>query len=373
MTQDITTPHQTNADRPAPGPATPGRPAGEPGAALRIGVIGCGRIAQVAHLPAIAKSADVRLVAVSDPSAVLAEAVGRRYGVPGHTRTEDLLQADLDAVLIAVPDRFHRDIGCQAMQAGKHVLIEKPAAVTSAEASDLLDLAAKLDRKLQVGAMRRHDPGLQYARAALAGLGPIQSATFWYRLPTILRASTEAALFPPLAVDESVRSAEAQFKADRERYLLRTHGAHVFDAVRYLLGDVTQVRAELFRSGADLLWRGSLRAARAPVAFEISANIHANYAEGVEVFGTHGAVSIRSYFPFYRQASSARVFAEESLEWTAPDYGAVDPYQRQLEAFARAVRDDQPTDPDARDGVEALRLIEATARSAQDDGRPVAL
>jgi predicted dehydrogenase len=109
------------------------------------------------------------------------------------------------------------------------------------------------------------------------------------------------------------------------------------------------------------------------VSFEISANVHANYAEGVEIFGERGAVSIRSYFPFYRQASSVRVFAEQSLEWTSPDYGAVDPYQRQLEAFARALRGDGPTDPDAHDGVEALRLIEATATSVHRDGQPVDL
>jgi predicted dehydrogenase len=343
------------------------------GPALRLGLIGCGRIAQVAHLPAIAKSADVRLAAVSDPSPVLAHAVSQRYDVPGYTETEELLQAGLDAVLIAAPDRFHRDLGCRALQAGLHVLIEKPAAATSAEAADLRDLAAKVDRKVQVGAMRRHDPGIQYARAALDGLGAIASATFWYRLPTVLRASTEAALFPALEVDESVRSTEAQFKADRETYLLRTHGAHVFDAVRFLLGEVTQVRAELSRSGRDLHWRGSLRTTRAPVSFEISANVHANYAEGVEVFGEHGAVSIRSYFPFYRQASGVRVFAEQTLEWTSPDYGAVDPYQRQLEAFARAVRQGEPADPDAHDGVEALRLIEATAASAHRDGHPVDL
>jgi predicted dehydrogenase len=345
----------------------------ETGATVRMGLIGCGRIAQVAHLPAMAKSALVELIAVSDPSPGLLAAVSGRYGVTGCPRTEDLLALDLEAVLIAAPDRFHARLGRQALEAGRHVLIEKPAAVTSAEAAELRELADKLGRKVQVGAMRRHDPGIQYARAALAELGSVHSAAFWYRLPAALRASTEAALFPPIAVDEAVRSTEAQFKADRETYLLRTHGAHVFDAVRYLLGDVTQVRAELFRYGADLHWRGSLRAALAPASFEISANIHANYAEGVEVFAERGAVSIRSYFPFYRQASSVRVFREATLEWTSPDYGAVDPYQRQLEAFARAVRGGEPTDPDAGDGVEALRLIEATARSARDDGRPVAL
>ena len=64
MTQDQTTPGAA-ADDAGPRP---------PGPALRLGLIGCGRIAQVAHLPAIAKSADVRLVAVSDPSTVLADA-----------------------------------------------------------------------------------------------------------------------------------------------------------------------------------------------------------------------------------------------------------------------------------------------------------
>ena len=74
--------------------------------------------------------------------------------------------------------------------------------------------------------MRRHDPALRDAQQAVAGIGPILSASFWYRLPSVLRGSTEAALFPPVVVDEEVRSTEAEHKADRETYLLRTHGAH---------------------------------------------------------------------------------------------------------------------------------------------------
>ena len=132
------------------------------------------------------------------------------------------------------------------------MLIEKPAAINSAEAVELTKLAAERGRKLQVGAMRRHDPALRDAQQAVAGIGPILSASFWYRLPSVLRGSTEAALFPPVVVDEEVRSTEAEHKADRETYLLRTHGAHLFDSVRYLLGDATALRAELARQ-----WRGS--------------------------------------------------------------------------------------------------------------------
>jgi predicted dehydrogenase len=341
---------------------------------LRIGVIGCGRIAQVAHLPAIAKEPSVQLIAVSDPSSVLATAVGARYAVPGYTDTAELLREDLDAVLIAVPDRFHRSVGAQALAAGKHVLVEKPAAIDSAEAIELMQLAAARGRKLQVGAMRRHDPALRDAQQAVEGIGPILSASFWYRLPSVLRGSAEAALFPAVFVDEAVRSTEAEHKADRETYLLRTHGAHVFDSVRYLLGDATALRAELVRGGADLHWQGSIvTAATAAVAFSITANVHSEYAEGVEIFGTQGHIRIRSYFPFYRRASSVRIFDERSLQWRGTDYGAVDPYQRQLAAFAAAIAQDADTDPCGADGVAALQLIEATTRSVANDGVRVAL
>lgn len=341
---------------------------------LRLGVIGCGRIAQVAHLPAIAKEPTVQLVAVSDPSAVLATAVGARYEVPGYTDTAELLRDDLDAVLIAVPDRFHQSVGAQALEAGLHVLIEKPAALDSAQAIELTKLAAKRGRKLQVGAMRRHDPALRDAQQAVAEIGPILSASFWYRLPSVLRGTTEAALFPPVVVDETVRSTEAEHKADRETYLLRTHGAHVFDSVRYLLGDATALHAELVRGGADLHWQGSIvTATTAAAAFSITANAHSEYAEGVEIFGAQGHIRIRSYFPFYRRASSVRIFDERSLQWRGTEYGAVDPYQRQLAAFATAIAEDAATDPCGADGVAALQLIEATARSVANDGGQVTL
>lgn len=343
-------------------------------AVLRLGLIGCGRIAQVAHLPAITKEPSVQLVAVSDPSPVLATAVGARYGVPGYTDTAKLLREDLDAVVIAVPDRFHLSVGRQALEAGLHVLVEKPVALDSAQASELTKLAAERGRKLQVGAMRRHDPALRDAQQAVAGIGPILSASFWYRLPSVLRNSTEAALFPPVVVDEGVRSTEAEHKADRETYLLRTHGAHLFDSVRYLLGEATALRAELVRNGADLHWQGSIvTAATAAAAFSITANVHSEYAEGVEIFGAQGHIRIRSDFPFYRRSSSVRIFDEQNLQWRGTEYGAVDPYQRQLVAFAAAIAQDGDTDPCGADGVAALQLIEATARSVANDGGRVAL
>jgi predicted dehydrogenase len=67
------------------------------------------------------------------------------------------------------------------------------------------------------------------------------------------------------------------------------------------------------------------------------------------------------------------VFVESTGEITAPVYGGSDPYQRQVEAFAAAIAADTGTDPDGRDGVAALRLIEAVADSAANDGKEVTL
>jgi predicted dehydrogenase len=175
------------------------------GSNLRIGVIGAGRIAQVAHLPAIEKASGVTLVGISDPSPTLASGVAARYGVTPFTETEALLAQDIDAVIIATPDRLHHPLGMLALGAGKHVLMEKPLAATSAEAQALAAAAAAKNLTLQTGAMKRHDPGLAFARRHLPRIGRILSFTTWYRLMGVLRKPIEATHFPSLIVDQDVR------------------------------------------------------------------------------------------------------------------------------------------------------------------------
>src|SRR5215218_6198769 len=94
---------------------------------VRLALVGCGRIAQVAHLPALEKADGVQLVAVSDPSRAVAEAVARRYGVASVTDLARLLADEtVEAVVVAAPDRFHHAIATEVLRAGKHVLVEKP-------------------------------------------------------------------------------------------------------------------------------------------------------------------------------------------------------------------------------------------------------
>ncbi len=178
------------------------------GRMIRLGVIGAGRITQVAHLPVFSKTKYIELVAISDPSAALVNGVAARYGILGYTDTAEMLNsADVDAVLIAAPDRFHYALGKQAIEAGKHVLMEKPLAQTSVQAQQLADLAVSSGRKLQTGAMKRHDPGIAFAKHHIERIGEILSFSSWYRVMAD-RAPVESTLFPATVVDPEVRRVE---------------------------------------------------------------------------------------------------------------------------------------------------------------------
>jgi predicted dehydrogenase len=340
---------------------------------VRLALVGCGRIAQVAHLPALEKADGVQLVAVTDPSEDVARAVARRYDLPAAHTDQAPLFADesVEAVLVAAPDRFHYPITTEAMEAGKHVLVEKPLASTVAEAEALAELVKRTGLVLQVGAMKRHDQGLQYAKQFVdERLGEVRSFNAWYRIGD-LRPGIEATLFPHVYADLSARTAEATLKADRRRYLLATHGAHVFDTVRFLLGDVASVVARHREDGKDHSWQVLLTIASGAVGtVSITVDVPGITSEGIEVFGSAGTVRVDTHFPFYRRASTVHAYTDG--ETIVPELTDGDAYERQAEAFARTIREGGRPDPDVRDGLQALRLIEATA-NAVETGAEVAL
>jgi predicted dehydrogenase len=333
---------------------------------VRLALVGCGRIAQVAHLPAVEKAEGVELVAVSDPSGAVARSVARRYGLPAASTDPGSLWADesVEAVIITAPDRFHHALATEALGAGRHVLVEKPLAATVGEAEDLVGLVDRTGLTLQVGAMKRHDQGVQYARRFIAEhLGGARSFSAWYRIGD-LRPGIEATLFPPVFAEAGARRQEAAFKADRRRYLLATHGAHVFDTVRFLLGDVASLVARHRQDDRDHVWQALLTTTAGAVGtVTIAADVPGVPSEGIEVLGANGAVRVDLHFPFSRRAATVRAYRDGAVVVPALTDGDV--YERQVEAFARAIREGGHPVPDVRDGLAAVRLIEATATSVE--------
>lgn len=333
---------------------------------VRVALIGCGRISQVAHLPALEKADGAELVAVCDPSAAVARAVGRRYDVANAATDASQVFADpqVEAVLIAAPDRFHFPLVEAALRAGKHVLVEKPLASTAEEGRLLVKQVADSGLKLQVGAMKRHDPGIEFTHDfVVTKLGEVRSFNAWYRIGTT-RPCVEATLFPPVYADPEARRIETGFKTDRERHLLATHGSHVFDTIRYLLGDVTAMTATHSASGQDHAWVVLVSLASGAIGtVTITVDVPGNGSEGIEVFGSDGAVTTHTHFPFFRRPSDVFAYTIASGAATVPVLPDSDAYERQIEAFARAIRHDTEPHPNAEDGLEAVRLIETAAES----------
>ena len=137
-------------------------------APVRVGLLGAGRIAQSAHLPAIAHAPSVRLIGLFDPSDHLRETVARRYEVVAYPTANVLFDdPSIEAVIVAVPDRFHASATLEALRAGKHVLVEKPLASTVAEAEAVVEASRRSGGIVQVGSMKRHDPGVRFAARAV--------------------------------------------------------------------------------------------------------------------------------------------------------------------------------------------------------------
>src|SRR5215216_874703 len=119
---------------------------------LRFGVIGCGGIAQMMHIPHLIEHDEFKLVALADPNEATLNAVGDRYGITErYTDYRDLLaRDDIDAVGI-YHGGSHRDTVIAALDANKHVFVEKPLAWNLRETEEVAARAAQSDRIVQLG------------------------------------------------------------------------------------------------------------------------------------------------------------------------------------------------------------------------------
>ena len=150
---------------------------------VNIGILGCGPIAQAGHFESVTKAHNARLFAICDVAEDLVERCATTHGATRTYTDYDLMLADpqLDAVIIATADSFHVPASRAALAAGKHVLCEKPLGVTLDEVEKLMAEVKATGLKLQVGHMKRFDPGLQSARDFIdSEMGAMLAFKGWY-------------------------------------------------------------------------------------------------------------------------------------------------------------------------------------------------
>ena len=137
---------------------------------VRIGIIGCGGIANQKHMPALKKLPDVEMVAFCDIVEERAVKAAADYGTPDakvYTDYKELLKDEsIEVVHVLTPNRDHSYITVDALEAGKHVMCEKPMAINTAEAQKMVDAAKRTGKKLTIGYQSRFRPDSMYLKQA---------------------------------------------------------------------------------------------------------------------------------------------------------------------------------------------------------------
>ncbi|HHV74389.1 MAG TPA: Gfo/Idh/MocA family oxidoreductase [Thermoanaerobacterium sp.] len=136
------------------------------GEKIRVGIIGCGGIANGKHMPSLSKLDNVEIVAFCDVKEEKALKAAKDYGVDGAKTYNDyrklLEDKSIDVVHVCTPNKSHSDITVDALEAGKHVMCEKPMAKTANDAKRMLDAAKRTGKKLTIGYQNRFRPDSQY-------------------------------------------------------------------------------------------------------------------------------------------------------------------------------------------------------------------
>lgn len=340
---------------------------------FRIGVLGAGPIAQFGHFEACAKASNAELYAICD----VAEDLAKRMAVThdaGQVFTDYdamLADPDLDGVIIATSDPFHVPMSIKALEKGKAVLSEKPLGIS---VEDVLELEAAVERTsgyLQVGHMKRFDPGIEAAKAFIdEKMGEVQALKAWYCDSTHRYTNTDAV--QPLPV----RSANAKKpagdpKADRQSYYMLAHGSHLVDLMRHLAGEIASVSARLSEKFGAYCWFVDVEFANGTLGhMDLTVAVRMDWHEGFQMYGEHGAILAKTYNPWYYRSSEVDIFDEETASTTRVLGADGHFFKRQVEGFARGARGEATQAAGIIDGVQSVKVM-AAIRQSVESGKPV--
>jgi predicted dehydrogenase len=353
------------------------------GETLRGAVIGAGGIvARLRHIPAFQEAARTGLaeiVAICDPVASALDETGELFGVADRYADwqEVLARDDIDVVTIATPNSLHEPIAIAALQAGKHVMCEKPLALSLAGAHRMAEAARQADRITAVNHRYRWVPAARYLKELVetGETGAVRQIFMNY--------------FNALVADPSTPLQWRQTRAEGGG-VLGDIGSHLIDLSLWLLGPIARVRCDLrtFTRERPILGNGM-----AHVDVDDAVSCLLEFASGavgvmnasgicwgrgnhqrVEVYGTKGSIVYEIDAPADLGGDRLHVCFGASQHRTAgmataltlPRHLAtpLDPFLD----FFRAVHDGRPAAVTFDDAVRVQAVLEAAQRSAADGG-----
>ena len=336
---------------------------------LRIGVLGCGPIAQFAHFDAVRKARNADLHAICDLAPDLVERMAAIHRPEKtYSRYEAMLDdPEIDAVIVAIADQFHVEACRAAIAAGKHVLVEKPLGTSVEECEALRSEVHASGRILQVGNNRRFDPGVEYAaRFIHEEMGGVLALRAWYCDSTHRYDMTDN-LQPIPVVSTSARRPAGDPKSDRKRYYVLGHGSHLVDTARYLGGPIQWVRARHLEKFAAQSWFIEVEFESGAMGqLDLTIPIRGDFQEGFAVYGEHGSASGKIHLPWFFKSADVECFSERDRTFRRPLGEDGYSYKRQIEGFAATILDREPMiGATVEDGTAAMRAMVAIARSVE--------
>lgn len=327
---------------------------------LRVAIVGAGRMGEQ-RAQVISRGTEAQLVAVADADEGRARALSKRHRCRVARNWEELvIRPDVDAVVVATPHQWLAPITLAALDAHKHVLCEKPLALTPEEARRVVECAARNGTKLKIGFNHRHLPAVAQAHT-LAQAGKIGRLLF-------IRCRYGHG---------GRRDYEQEWRADPAQSgggELLDQGIHALDLFRWFLGEFSEVYAVLERA----FWRMPvednafclLRTPQGQVA-----SLHASWTQwknlfSFEVFGENGYLLVEGRGGSYGR--QRLVVGLRPANFGPPEEKVIEyddgvcSWAEEWKEFVSAIRENRWPRADGHDGWQALRLAHAAYASARE-------
>jgi predicted dehydrogenase len=356
---------------------------------IRIGVIGCGLVAQVMHLPYLRELDGLfEIGGVCDLSPSRVSAVGDLYAVARRTTDwRELLTWPLDAVMVLIAGS-HAPVAEAAFDAGLHVFAEKPLALSVAEGRSMVACGKRAGRILMTGYMKRYDPAYEMLQGRMSELGEIRHARlttqeapfepYVAHYPLQMANDVPAATLAALGADDRARVRAAIGDVDAltarvYRDWILDSMVHELNAVRGLLGDPTSVSfARIRESGITaVLQFGSVEC----VATWTDLPGIARYRQSWEFDGIARRAVLELPSPFLRSAPTMLTFEDglagsPASSETVHTAGYDEAFKRELRELHAAITEGRQPRTPGEDAVRDLSLSAAIV-TAHLEGRPV--
>jgi myo-inositol 2-dehydrogenase / D-chiro-inositol 1-dehydrogenase len=340
---------------------------------LRLGLIGCGRVAEERHLPILARVPGVQVTALSDVDQERLTRTANKFRIANtYTDYRMLLQSDVDAVAVLAPTQFHAEIGCAAIDAGKHLFIEKPLAPNLRDCDELIAHAHRASVKIAVGFNMRAHRLVRRAQALLQKneIGAIKAvkSSFTHWRPTPPSWKRKRASGGGVVINEAI---------------------HHFDLWRFLLhSEIAQIYAvsqpsEEYEDETSIITARMTNGALATGVFSLKTSQN----NEIEFYGATG----RAYLSLYR-FDGLTTFSNETFpgDWmdrvrkgvgTIKEIPALLPllrhggaflssYDTEWLEFVECIRQDKPPTCTLEDGKRATQAALAAVASLER-GQPV--